>query len=43
MRTIEFDQIDARYVWMWVSDVGHYANLGHAIYEFEIFLAEKDN
>jgi hypothetical protein len=42
-RTIEFDQIDARYVWMYVSDVGHYANFGHAITEFEIFLAGKDN
>ncbi len=42
-RTIEFDQIDARYVWMYVSDAGHYGDYGHAIHEFKIFLAGKAN
>jgi hypothetical protein len=40
MRTIEFDEIDARYVWMDVTGVGHTGNFGHAINEFEIYMAK---
>ncbi len=40
LRTIEFDKIDARYVWMDVTGVGHTGNFGHGIIEFEIFLAK---
>ncbi|MHC4961728.1 MAG: alpha-L-fucosidase [Planctomycetota bacterium] len=40
MRTIEFDEIDARYVWMDVTGVGHEGNFGHAINEFKIYMAK---
>ena len=36
LRTIKFDDIDVRYVWMDVTDIGHPGNFGHAINEFEI-------
>ncbi len=39
LRTIDFVPLNARYVWMDVTGVGHERNYGHAIYEFEIFLA----
>ena len=35
---IEFDKIDARYVWMDVTNVSHTLPYGHAIHEFKIFL-----
>ena len=35
------DKIDARYVWMDVTGVGHTANYGHGIIEFEIFMAKQ--
>ncbi len=38
--TIEFDKIDARYVWMDVTGVGHTGNWGHSVREFEIFMAK---
>ena len=40
LRTIEFDKIDVRYVWMDVTGVGHTGNFGHSIHEFEIFMAK---
>jgi hypothetical protein len=36
---IEFDRIDAQYIWMDVTGVGHTGNYGHSIQEFEIFFA----
>ncbi len=42
LRTIEFDTIDARYVWMDVTGVGHPGAYGHGIYEFEIFMAKNE-
>jgi hypothetical protein len=36
---IEFDKIDAQYIWMDVTSVGHTGNYGHSIQEFEIFFA----
>ena len=39
-RTIEFDKIDTRYVWMDVTGAGHTGNFGHAINEFEIYMAK---
>ena len=42
LRTIEFDKIDVRYVWMDVTGVGHSGNFGHGIYEFEIFSSGSD-
>ena len=35
------DVYDARYVWMDVTGVGHTGNFGHAINEFEIFMAKE--
>ena len=40
LSTIEFDKIDARYIWMDVTGVGHKGNWGHSIVEFEIFMAK---
>ena len=40
LRTIEFDKIDVRYVWMDVTGVGHTGNWGHSIREFEIYMAK---
>ncbi len=40
LRTIEFDKIDARYVWMDVTGVGHTGNWGHSVREFEIYMAK---
>ena len=42
LNIIEFDKIDARYVWMDVTGVGHTGNYGHAIHEFEIYLAKNE-
>jgi hypothetical protein len=39
VRTIDFDEIDARYVWMDVTGVAHDDDYGHAVYEFEVFAA----
>ena len=38
LRLIEFDKIDAQYVWMDVTNVNHTLPFGHAILEFKIFL-----
>ncbi|KKM70898.1 hypothetical protein LCGC14_1436150 [marine sediment metagenome] len=38
--SVEFDKIDAQYVWMDVTGVGHTGNFGHSIHEFEIFMAK---
>ena len=40
LSVIEFDKIDAQYVWMDVTGVGHTGNFGHSIHEFEIFMAK---
>ena len=41
LSTIEFDKIDAQYVWMDVAGVGHTGSYGHSINEFEIFMAKE--